>query len=86
MAPLLNHFGNQKQAAFYSGGALLVGFTLIGLTGQVVAQAQSHRLDGGYGVRQGLNARCIDGAHGLHNAEKAIDLVQHALALLWLEL
>jgi hypothetical protein len=34
-------------------------------------------------VWQGLNTGGVDGAHGFHNGEKAIDLVQHALALLW---
>jgi hypothetical protein len=62
---------------------LLIGFSLIGLRGHVIAQAQSHLLDGGNGVWQGLYTGGVNRTHGFHNAEKAIDLVQHALALLW---
>jgi hypothetical protein len=48
-----DHLGHQEQAALHGGGAALVGFALVGLAGDVVAQAQVHVLDRGHRVRRG---------------------------------
>jgi hypothetical protein len=64
---------------------LLVSFTLVGLSGQIIAQTKRHRLNGRNGVWQGLYASGIHSTHSFYHGEKAVDLVQHALALLRLE-
>ena len=77
---LLDHFGHEEQASFDGGGALLVGFALVGLAGHIVAQAQLHGLDSGHRVRQGLDTAGVHRAHFFHDAKKAVELREHALA------
>lgn len=74
-----DHLRYEEQAAFDRGGALLVGFALVGLAGHVVAQAQLHVLDGGHGVGHRCEARGIHSPHLLHDVEEAVQLGQHAL-------
>lgn len=43
----LDHLGDQEQAALDGRGAALIGVALVGLAGNVLAQAQGNVLDGG---------------------------------------
>ena len=52
---------------------MLIGLALIGLAGHVLAQTQSHLLDGGNGVWQRLDTGGVNRAHGVHNGEKAVE-------------
>ena len=69
----LDHFGHDQEPVFNPGRALLVGFALIGLAGQVGAQAQGHDLGDVEGVRQGDDALGGHGLHLLDQMKQAID-------------
>ncbi|MNT66975.1 hypothetical protein D3C72_2050800 [compost metagenome] len=63
----------------YRRGTALVGLALVGFADHVVAQAQGDRLDCRHGVCQGREVPGIHSAHFLDDAEKAVELREHAL-------
>jgi hypothetical protein len=77
---LFDNFRDQKQTPVYCGRAALVSFALVGLTHHIVTQAQRYFLNRGDWVCQGLNARGVNGLHGLNNAKKIVEFGKHALA------
>jgi hypothetical protein len=71
--------GTRKQAALHGGGAHLAGVALVGLAGDVFAQAQRDFADHRGRVGQGLHALGVDGFHLLDQGKKAVELGQGVL-------
>jgi hypothetical protein len=55
-----------------------LGVALVGLAGDVLAQAQGDLAEHGGRVGQRLHALGVDGIHLLHQGEKAVELAQGA--------